>query len=151
MSALGNRLLLALFLWAKSGFSRRALGVNALVLDGGGRVLLVRHGYQSGWHLPGGGIDRGELPQDAVRRELAEEVGLEGGSIFRLGEYSRRILWMQNIVTLFRVEGAVIAFRPSLEIREICWAAPASPPPGLTPATARRLAELAGAPVTPHW
>ena len=151
MSGFGGRLLLALFLWAKSGFSSQALGANALVLDASGRVLLVRHGYQSGWQLPGGGVDPGELPEAAVRRELAEEVGLQGGSIARLGEYRRRVLWVENIVTLFRIEGAVIAFRPNWEIREICWADPASPPPGLSPGTARRLAEMGGAPVSPRW
>ena len=31
------------------------LGVRALVIDGEGRVFLVKHSYVSGWHLPGGG------------------------------------------------------------------------------------------------
>ncbi|MXO74623.1 NUDIX domain-containing protein [Altererythrobacter aerius] len=61
---------------------RRPLaGVSVFVTDLQGRLLLVRHSYGSGsWTLPGGGMRRGEAPEDAARREIGEEVGcrLEG-------------------------------------------------------------------------
>ena len=51
-------------------------GVSVLVTDLEGRLLLVRHSYgPQGWALPGGGIDKGETPEAAARREVAEEVG----------------------------------------------------------------------------
>lgn len=151
MSIFARRLIEALFLWAKSGPSSRARGAAALVMDGRGQVLLVRHGYQPGWRLPGGGIERGEAPEAAIRRELAEELGLAGGRVTLLGQYGGRVLWVDHAVTLFRVEGATIAFRPGWEIREILWVDPAAPPSGTSPATARRLAELRGAPVSQAW
>lgn len=42
-----------------------------------GRILLAHwnEGGRSGWTLPGGGIDPGEDPVDAVVREIAEETG----------------------------------------------------------------------------
>lgn len=55
------------------------LGAYAVVLHEG-RILLTRispAGFPAGsWTLPGGGVDHGESPNDAVVRELYEETGL---------------------------------------------------------------------------
>lgn len=60
------------------------LGAYA-VLVRDGRILLTRispAGYPAGWWtLPGGGVDHGESPHDAVRRELHEEAGLEARAV----------------------------------------------------------------------
>ena len=56
---------------------RRA--ARAVVLDPDDRILLVRFVFPAGdvWATPGGGIDEGESLEEAIRRELSEEVGLE--------------------------------------------------------------------------
>ncbi len=54
------------------------VAVIGLVTDGE-RVLLVRRAVDPGkglWSLPGGYMDAGEMPAEALRRELLEEVGL---------------------------------------------------------------------------
>jgi len=52
--------------------------VRAVVVNEHGDVLLVRpHGYAEGqWTLAGGGVEDGESPVEAMRRELAEELGV---------------------------------------------------------------------------
>jgi 8-oxo-dGTP diphosphatase len=52
---------------------------RAVVVDPDERVLLVRFEFpgRTLWATPGGGIEPGETPEDAIRRELAEETGLE--------------------------------------------------------------------------
>ncbi|MFE3451503.1 NUDIX hydrolase [Nonomuraea sp. NPDC059194] len=62
---------------------RPAARVVCLDLDG--RVLLM-HWYdrvsdETIWEPPGGGLDQGETPLEAARRELAEETGLPGDAV----------------------------------------------------------------------
>ncbi len=49
---------------------------KALVLDERQRFLLFKEGNGL-WEIPGGGVDYGEKPQDTLKREFAEEAGLE--------------------------------------------------------------------------
>ena len=53
--------------------------VRAIVVAPGNRTLLLRYGseYDSWWIPPGGGVDPGESDEEALRRELREELGIE--------------------------------------------------------------------------
>ena len=46
------------------------------VFDERGRVLLQKRGDSENWGFPGGAIELGETPENAVIRELKEETGL---------------------------------------------------------------------------
>ncbi|MBD39463.1 MAG: hypothetical protein CMB11_03645 [Euryarchaeota archaeon] len=48
-----------------------------LPLGEGGRLLLVRH-PERGWEFPGGRVEAGETPEEAMHRELLEETGRRG-------------------------------------------------------------------------
>ena len=55
---------------------QRRIGTYGICRDTDGRILLVRESDDR-WWLPGGGVEHGEHPFDALRREVREETGLE--------------------------------------------------------------------------
>jgi ADP-ribose pyrophosphatase YjhB (NUDIX family) len=136
-------------------FSRgMTLGVRAACFDAEGRVFLVRHTYVPGWHLPGGGVERGETGLAALAKELREEGNLEmlgEPSLFQV-YFNGRISGRDHVL-LYRVN--VMQTAPRGADREIAASGffdPASLPDGATEATRRRLAELSGeAEMRHHW
>jgi ADP-ribose pyrophosphatase YjhB (NUDIX family) len=55
------------------------VSAGAVVFDQKGQVLLLNHVLRpaSGWGVPGGFLQKNEQPQDALKRELCEEAGVE--------------------------------------------------------------------------
>jgi 8-oxo-dGTP diphosphatase len=54
---------------------------GALIFDQGGRLLILKPTYKSGWTIPGGVMEAdGETPWEACRREVREECGLDVGA-----------------------------------------------------------------------
>lgn len=130
-----------------------AFGAAALVEAEAGRVIVVRHSYMPGWHLPGGGVEAGEPPAQAVLRELKEEIGLQTSAPPALvALFTRKVGIATNLVALYRVREAKLAFKPNWEVRAIQAVDPAAPPPGTSLSTRQRLAECCGqAPLSPYW
>jgi len=61
------------------------LNVGIIIANGRGDVLWARRVRQGGWQFPQGGIHEGESPEQAMYRELGEEVGLAKSDISILG------------------------------------------------------------------
>ncbi len=62
--------------------------VAVMILDAGGRLLLVRNRDDGRWQTVGGGMDPGEHPADAAAREAYEETGLVVEPIRVIGVYA---------------------------------------------------------------
>jgi 8-oxo-dGTP diphosphatase len=66
------------------------LGVFAAIFDESGRLLCVRMNYASKrWSTPGGRVEAGESPLDALKREVLEETGLSIAPGELLGVYAK--------------------------------------------------------------
>lgn len=68
-----------------------ALTTDCVVFDAAGRVVLIRRRnppFAGAFALPGGFVAIGERVEDACRRELAEETGVEAGTLHLIGVYS---------------------------------------------------------------
>ncbi len=130
------------------------LGVRAVVTDAEGRVLLVEHTYIHGWHLPGGGVDRGESCEAAVVRELAEEAGVKAESRpVLLSVHDNGAGFPGDHVLLFRIDRwSRTAATARNEITRTGFFDPRDLPPGTSRGTRARIAEaFGGAPPDPLW
>jgi 8-oxo-dGTP pyrophosphatase MutT (NUDIX family) len=129
-------------------FSRGAtLGARAMVIDGAGRIFLVKHSYVDGWHMPGGGVETGESMMVALTRELAEEgnIQLTGTPVLHGVFFNKRISRRDHVALFvvrdFRQDGLPI---PNREIVEHGFFALDALPDDTSRATRTRIAEVFG-------
>lgn len=131
------------------------LGTRTIVLRAdAAEVLLVRHGYSPGWLLPGGGVERGEALAQSAIREVREEAGIvaEEDPVLH-GIFLNDAQFVGDhvacyVLRRFREAG----FQPNTEIAEARFFPVAALPPGTSPGTRRRIAEvLEGAAPPAAW
>lgn len=116
------------------------VGVSAVLHNEAGELLLVRHSYASrNWSFPGGGLKRGETPEQAIRREIREELGCALAEVRELGRIAETISGSPHRSHVF---AAIVREAPRPDRREIAEAAffaPGSLPEPLGALTRDRL------------
>jgi 8-oxo-dGTP diphosphatase len=73
-------------------YEKPSVTADCVVFDGRDRLLLIRRRNQpfaGQFALPGGFVDPGETTEDAARRELLEETGLQARDLRLVGVYSK--------------------------------------------------------------
>ncbi len=118
----------------------KTFGVQC-VIQHADAMLLVHNTYgRQQWTFPGGSIARGETTEDAIRREVREEVGLHLQHLQHLGAFDAIIDYKRDHVAVF---GGVAPDRQvtldPAEILEARWFQPQDLP-ALAPTAARILA-----------
>ncbi len=122
--------------------SEKDIGGVRVILIRDGRVVLVRHWLSKDvWTLPGGGIDKGEHPSEAGKREVWEEVGYTVNSFDgQLGIYRGRMGEKDSAIVLYTEDfDGGMKWLPNLEIMERGLFDLDHLPPNLSPANRRRL------------
>ncbi len=114
--------------------ARFTVTAGAVVLDEGGRVLLLQHTFRqgSGWGIPGGFVEKGEQPEEAIRREMREEVGVEIDGVRLVAARTLRRPRQVELLYLARVREGEHPRAASAEISRAQWFAAGELPEGLS-------------------
>ena len=100
---------------------RFAVTAGAVITDARGRVLLLKHRFRpgTGWGMPGGFMEAGEQPEEALRRELREEVSLEVENLqlFTVRAFKRPM----QVEIIFTARAIGDPDQLSFEIQKAAW------------------------------
>lgn len=111
--------------------ARFTVTAGAIIFNNKGEVLLLKHRFRagSGWGLPGGFLEKGEQPIEALRRELREEIGLEvaGAEVFTARSFRKPM----QVEVLFRCSANALVKPRNMEVERAEWFAIDSLPKGL--------------------
>jgi ADP-ribose pyrophosphatase YjhB (NUDIX family) len=123
------------------------VGVFAAIQDERGWLLLIRRRDVDLWEMPGGRVERGESPGEAIRREVAEETGLDVEVHRLVGIYRRPS--GDLLVLQFECRGGGEP-EQSPEVRDVDFFPMDALPEPINPAVAERIDDVRSATMMVH-
>jgi len=117
-------------------YAESAPASTALIVDGDGRILLARRAFEPDaglWDLPGGFLEEGEDPLQALERELLEETGVAAEP----GEFAGAFVDTYGdepgansvLILVWRARIASGELVPGDDVSELGWFLPDALPP----------------------
>ena len=100
----------------------KSFGVKC-ILENNGKILMIRRTFGTDkWVFPGGAIHSGESPEEAVRREIEEDLGIDLEEVRNLGSFAQNVHHRRETLHCF----AAPALREGLhidhgKIKEVKW------------------------------
>ena len=106
---------------SRLGQARFTVTVAATLFDDERRVLLLEHVFRAdqGWGVPGGFIVKGEQPEEALRRELREEISIDIDEVKLL--FTRTLVKLKQVEIYYRARVVGEPKPSSFEIKQAQW------------------------------
>lgn len=105
-------------------------GVGAVITNEAGEILLAKRGPQARdkigkWESVGGGVDEGETPEQAIIREVREEIGVEAAIESKLFEHDSApdpsgLVWANIVFKVSIMSGEPVIQEPE-KCSELKW------------------------------
>jgi 8-oxo-dGTP pyrophosphatase MutT (NUDIX family) len=98
----------------------RTFGAHAMAFTPEGKLILVKLRYARGWRVPGGGRKPGEPADEAVLRELREEIGMTAHGRVRFAcELEEAVDFKRDLAAVLIVEDVLYRPRWTWEVEQV--------------------------------
>lgn len=119
----------------------QTIGVRA-ILTKENKILLVKHTYSNQWFLPGGGLKKGETLEQAIKRELDEELGLKLKNLHLFGAYHNFFEGKKDYIIVFQSDDFSLPNKTDSEIETYAFIDINHLPEETSAGTRKRILEL---------
>lgn len=83
------------------------------------KIVMCKHEKRETWEIPGGHIEKGEIPETAAKRELYEETGAIEFNLMPVCKYSFEINGKKIFSIMYKAEITKMENLPNFEIKQV--------------------------------